>query len=42
MSDADILKNYPSLNAKDIENTWAYAAAHQAEIDADIRANEEA
>jgi uncharacterized protein (DUF433 family) len=40
-SDADILQAYPSLIAADLEAAWEYAAAHAAEIDSDIRENEE-
>lgn len=42
MNDAVILENYPSLTAEDIQHAWAYAEAHQAEIDEDIRSNEAA
>jgi uncharacterized protein (DUF433 family) len=42
MDDAGILKNYPSLTAKDLEQAWEYAETHQAEIDEDVRSNENA
>jgi uncharacterized protein (DUF433 family) len=40
-SDADILRNYPSLTAADLEAAWLYAAANTEEIDRAIRENEE-
>ena len=42
MGDTEILKNYPSLIAEDLEKAWKYAGAHQAEIDEDIQSNENA
>jgi uncharacterized protein (DUF433 family) len=41
LSDAEILHAYPSLNAADVAAAWEYAAANAAEIDQDIRENEE-
>lgn len=41
-SEAQILENYPTLRAVDLVNAWAYADAHQEEIDRAIRENEEA
>jgi len=41
-SEAQILQNYPTLRAVDLVNAWAYADAHQEEIDRAIRENEEA
>ena len=41
MSDADILKSYPSLRAEDIVNAWAYYRGHREEIEAQIKDNEE-
>jgi len=41
-SEAQILENYPSLRAVDLVNAWAYADAHQAEVDHAILENEEA
>lgn len=32
-SEADLLASYPSLRAEDLVNAWAYARAHQDEID---------
>lgn len=41
-SEADILRNFPSLRAEDLANAWAYARAHAEEIDQQIAANEAA
>ena len=41
-SEADLLKNYPSLRAEDLANAWVYARAYPDEIDKAIRENEEA
>ncbi len=41
-SEADLLHAYPTLRAEDLTNAWAYARAHQAEIQAQIRNNETA
>lgn len=41
-SEADLLQSYPMLRAEDLVNGWAYAAAHRAEIDEQIQANEAA
>ena len=40
-TEADILKAYPSLRAEDLSNAWAYYAGHKAEIELQIRENEE-
>jgi uncharacterized protein (DUF433 family) len=40
-SDADVLRAYPSLTPADLEAAWEYVAANLAEIDSDIRENEE-
>ena len=42
MKDAEILKNYPSLTAEELEHAWVYAKSHQAEIEEQIRSNENA
>ena len=42
VSEADLLRAYPSLHAEDLANAWAYARSHQTEIAEQIRANEEA
>jgi uncharacterized protein (DUF433 family) len=39
-SEARILENYPTLRAVDLVNAWAYADAHQKEIEQTIRENE--
>jgi uncharacterized protein (DUF433 family) len=41
MSDADILRSYPSLRAVDLAEAWAWAEDHMAEVEKDIRSNEE-
>lgn len=41
-SEADLLRCYPTLRAEDLVNAWAYVRNHTAEIDEQIRANEEA
>jgi uncharacterized protein (DUF433 family) len=40
-SDAQLLRDYPSLKPADLEAAWQYAAAHAEEIDRAIRENEE-
>ena len=40
-SDADLLRNYPSLSPADLEAAWEYAAANAEEIERAIRENEE-
>jgi uncharacterized protein (DUF433 family) len=40
-SDADIMRNYPSLTRADLEAAWKFAAVNAEEIDRDIRQNEE-
>ncbi len=39
MSEADILKSYPTLRAEDLVNAWAYEESHREEIDGQILAN---
>jgi uncharacterized protein (DUF433 family) len=39
-SEIDLLRDYPTLNANDLANVWAYANAHQAEINQAIQDNE--
>ena len=41
-SEADLLADYPSLTAADLAAAWAYVVAHRDEVEAAIRANEEA
>lgn len=40
--EADLLRDFPRLRAADLVNAWSYVATHRDEIDAQIRANEEA
>ena len=40
MSEADILRSYPSLRAEDLANAWAYYRSHREEIDNQIKENE--
>ena len=42
VSEADILRSYPTLRAEDLAHAWAYVRAHRTEIDQQIRENEEA
>ncbi len=39
-SEADLLRNYPTLTAQDLANAWAYVLSHREEIEAQIEANE--
>ncbi len=41
-SEADLLRDYPTLRAEDLTNTWAFAQAHAAQVENDILANEAA
>jgi len=40
-SDADLLRDYPSLTRADLEAAWEYAAANPDEIDRALQENEE-
>ncbi len=40
-SEADLLRSYPTLRAEDIVQAWAYVRTHRAEIEVEIRENEE-
>ena len=42
MSEADLLRSYPTLTAEDLVNVWAYYRAHRREIDQQIREQEAA
>ena len=42
ISEADMLRSYPSLRAEDLANAWAYVRRHRDEIDRQVRENEEA
>ena len=41
-TEADLLRDYPSLRAEDLTNAWAYARVHRSEIDEQITENETA
>ena len=38
--EADLLRCYPTLRAKDLANAWAYFRSHRNEIEQQIRENE--
>ncbi len=42
MSEAALLRSYPTLRAEDLANAWAYVRSHRDEIDQQIRENEAA
>lgn len=42
VSEADLLRSYPSLRAEDLANAWSYVRIHRNEIERQIRENEEA
>lgn len=42
VSEADLLRAYPSLRAEDLVGAWAYVRSHRDEIDQQIRENEDA
>ena len=42
VTEADLLRSYPTLRAEDLANAWAYLRAHRDEIEQQIRENEEA
>jgi uncharacterized protein (DUF433 family) len=42
VSEADILRSYSTLRAGDLANAWAYVQSHRAEIEQQIRDNEDA
>jgi uncharacterized protein (DUF433 family) len=42
VSEADLLRSYPTLRAEDLANVWAYVRSHRDEIEQQIRENEEA
>lgn len=39
-SEADLLRDYPSLTAQDLANAWAYVRSHREEIEQAITENE--
>jgi uncharacterized protein (DUF433 family) len=42
MTEAELLDSYPSLQAQDLVNAWAYVKAHRDEIERQILENESA
>lgn len=42
VSEADLLRSYPSLRAADLANAWAYVRSHTEEIERQISENEAA
>ncbi|HXG67309.1 MAG TPA: DUF433 domain-containing protein [Blastocatellia bacterium] len=42
VSEADLLRSYPTLRAEDLANAWAYVRSHRDEIEQQIRDNEAA
>jgi uncharacterized protein (DUF433 family) len=42
ISEAQLLKDYPTLSATDLINAWVYASIYSEEIETAIRENEEA
>jgi len=42
VSEADLLRTFPTLRAEDLVNTWAYVRSHREEVDRQIEENEEA
>lgn len=41
-NEAELLRAYPSLQAEDLANAWAYYSAHRDEIERQIQDNEAA
>jgi len=42
VSEAELLRSYPTLRAADLVNAWNYVEKHRQEIERQIRENEEA
>ena len=42
LSEADVLRSYPTLRAEDLANAWAYVRSHRDQIDQQIREHEAA
>jgi len=42
VTESDLLKAYPALNAEDLAEAWAYYRTHRADIEAQISVNEQA
>lgn len=41
-TDSSLLSAYPTINAEDLANAWAYARAHREEMDREIAENGDA
>ena len=39
-SEADLLRDYPTLNVQDLANAWNFVRSHRSEIEEQIAANE--
>ena len=39
-SEADLLRDYPTLTVQDLANAWNFVRSHRAEIEAQIEGNE--
>jgi len=42
VTEAELLRIYPTLRAEDLANAWAYVRSHRDEIEREIRENENA
>jgi len=42
LSEAELLRGYPTLRAEDLSNAWAYYRVHREEIERQIKENEAA
>ena len=40
VSEAELLRSYPTLRAEDLANAWAYVRSHRDEINREIQENE--
>ncbi len=40
LSEAEVLRSYPTLRAEDLANAWSYHRGHREEIERDIAENE--
>ena len=41
ISEAELLESYPTLSPQHLASTWAYYATHRAEVDEDLRLNDD-
>ncbi len=41
VTEVQLLQDYPTISAQDLANAWNYVLSHRAEIDEEIRLNEE-